>query len=693
MTDHNITVVKVGDSKWIARFPFSYETKDLVKAAGFRFDGTNKVWWTDNPDVAVRVGSAKAIEALVTAQQAKAEAEAASLAGSRSADADIDVPVPAGLSLLGYQKAGVAYAIQRPATLFGDEMGLGKTIQAIATCNALPEVKNVLIVCPASLKLNWELEWRKWDVRGLPVRVVNSKDAFAQLPLELREREGPGFVGVVIINYERVKNHRNDIDMINWDVLICDEVHYMKSGKSQRKQYVLGKWEKDKATGEFRQPITPIAARTRLFLTGTPIVNKPIELWPIVQALDRNGLGRSRNYFEQRYCGLEYTAYARDVGGATNLDELQDRLRKAIMIRRLKKDVLKELPPKRRSVVLLEPDKRQQTLIAREREILHKLDPSDRLYRTDAGDNYDQIVATLKSPKGVSFEEIAQLRHDVAVSKIPAVIEHVEELLETVDKVVLMAHHHDVVDAVRLHFGSIMTATIDGRTPVEERQAAVTRFQNDPTCRLFVGSIRAAGVGLTLTAASTVVFAELDWTPGNVSQAEDRCHRIGQHDMVNVYHLVLDGSLDSRMARIIVAKQAIIDQALDIQRTNVVEFPGVSVGGGSSAPIENQGRPGDPALPGTGEGPTPNTGGSLSTISPERRSAVHQCLRILAGMCDGAHMKDECGFNAYDTNFGKDLAERQWLTDKQVLAAAKMVRKYKRQLPAELLAQTMEAKA
>src|SRR5690606_16135176 len=162
----------------------------------------------------------------------------------------------------------------------------------------------------------------------------------------------------------------------------------------------------------------------------------------------------------------------------------------------------------------------------------------------------------------VAFEELSALRHEMGIAKVPAVIEHIKETLENTDKIVVFAHHHDVVNAIAQAFGDI-AVKLTGVESSDERQAAVDRFQNDPNCRLFIGTIGAAGVGLTLTAASTMIFAELDWVPGRVTQAEDRIHRIGQLDSVLIQHLVVDGSLDAKMAWVLVEKQEIIDKALD----------------------------------------------------------------------------------------------------------------------------------
>ena len=183
-------------------------------------------------------------------------------------------------------------------------------------------------------------------------------------------------------------------------------------------------------------------------------------------------------------------------------------------------------------------------------------------------EGYREAVEALQKGQAVEFASISEQRHQVALAKVPAVIAHLTDQVEQ-GKVICFAHHLDVVAAIHDAFpGSVV---VTGQTSLEARQQAVDTFQNDPNCRLFVGNIRAAGVGLTLTASSHVVFAELDWTPANLSQAEDRAHRIGQHDSVLVQHLVLEGSLDASMAQMLIAKQEVIDRSLDTGDAPIIE--------------------------------------------------------------------------------------------------------------------------
>jgi len=504
-----IKVTKEG-SRWIARFPYHFETKEFVKQAGFRWDGMNRYWYTTYAEVAAKLDPEAAVAAAVAANQ--------SLVQSRATDAAVEIPVPAGLAYLPYQKAGIAYAQDRAAVLFGDEMGLGKTIQAIGAINADPSIESILIVAPASLKINWSRELRKWLVRDLSIGIAAGDD----LPA----------TQIVIVNYDILVRHRAALDARRWDLLISDEVHYAKNSKAQRTIALLGKNGKG-----------GIAARKRIFLTGTPIVNRPKELWTLVQALDPAELGSNFFRFHKRYTNAHHNGYGWDFSGASNLGELQTKLRSKFMIRRLKADVLTELPPKRRQIIAI-PANGAAKVIAAEKAA------------------YEEMVRRLDAGEKVDFAEMSRVRHDTAVAKIPYLIEHLEECLEAEAKVVCFIHHHDVAQKLKEHFpeAAFLTGEV---ASMNKRTEEVDRFQNDPSCKLFIGSIAAAGVGLTLTASSHVVFGELDWVPGNVSQAEDRCHRIGQRESVLVQHLVFDESVDALQAKMIVEKQGVITAALD----------------------------------------------------------------------------------------------------------------------------------
>lgn len=424
----------------------------------------------------------------------------------------------------------------------------GKTIQAIGVINADPAIKRVLVVVPASLKINWSRELAKWLVRPASIAIANG----STLPN----------ADIVIANYDIIAQLRGQIDARQWDLLIADEAHYLKNAKAQRTRAVLGHRDRHNPA----KTDAGIRAGRKILLTGTPIVNRPSELWTLVQTLDPHGLGANFFKFMQRYTRAHHNGYGWDFTGASNLDELQTKLRAACMVRRLKADVLTELPAKRRQVLTV-PANGASAIVAAERELYERTEmavaKAKAAMAAAGGDKaaYEDAVRQLRDARQYAFEEMSRLRRQTAVAKIPHVVEHVTECLENEPKVVVFVHHHEVGRALKEAFPN--SALVTGEVSVTARTAEVDRFQHDPACRVFIGSIQAAGVGLTLTAAALVVFAELSWVPGEVSQSEDRLHRIGQRNSVLVQHLVFDDSVDSRMAHMIIEKQAVIDAALD----------------------------------------------------------------------------------------------------------------------------------
>lgn len=640
------------------RFEFegrdTYDHRETIKAAGGKWDGEHKVWWApvDAPLARLRAVSPTISPDAKEKFDAAETGRRTSIQSSRATDANGIFPKPEGLDYLPYQRAGIAYAQAHKDTLYGDEMGLGKTIQAIGTVNADPTARSVLVICPASLKLNWKKEFTKWDTKGLTFEVI--KPTTKKFPS----------ADVVITNYELLSKWQQPIRDRIWNTLIVDEAHYIKNPKAQRTQEIFGRKkerrkEMNDGTIQVTPPLPPIQAERRLFLTGTPIVNRPKELWPLIQALDPDGLGHNFMKYALRYCAAFQGRFGWDFSGASNLDELQEILRGKFMVRRLKMDVLKELPPKRRQVLVLECGDSLKELLEKEKK------------------TYEQYSELLKEGdfETPAFADMSRVRKEVAVAKIPFIVEHLQGALEELDKVCVFVHHYEVVDALRDAFRD-SAVHIDGRSKNEDRDAAVTRFQTDPNCKVFIGTIRAAGVGITLTASSTVIFGELDWVPGNVSQAEDRCHRIGQTDTVFIRHLVLESSLDERMAQIIVEKQEIIDKALDKEPVKTPAFTVVDI---KAIPVNT-----DPSE----SFPVYVAGEPIEvkrSFTPEQEQAVLQGLRMLAGMCDGAQDLDGCGFNKRDTRFGKILAQKTSLTDKMFAIGQKMIRLYHRQLPQEIL--------
>lgn len=591
-------------------------------------------------------------QALTPEDAAKAkedrERQVSNLEASRAVNADVELPRPEGLEYLGYQKAGIAYALDcwnvGKGCLIGDEMGLGKTIQAIGLINATPDIKRVLIVCPNTLKANWRRELKKWLTRPMTIGV---------------QQAGCSYVGrhadIVIVNYDVIHKF-GQIAETEWDLRVIDEGHYCKNPKARRTKFTLGTKAKRKVT-----------------LTGTPILNRPVEIWPLINDLDPV---RWKKFFPfaKRYCGATHNGFGWDFSGASNEDELQKTLRASIMVRRLKCDVLTELPAKRRQVIEIPADGHEDLLAEesaayeRRREMLEGLYARVQLAKAseDRAD-YEAAVDALREGQGAAFEEMAKLAHDTAMAKVEQVIAFVTDALEN-GKVILFAHHLDVIARYKEAFPQ--AAVVIGAT--KDRMAEVDRFQNDPACNVFIGN-DAAAEGLTLTASSHVVFAEGDWVPGKLAQKEDRAHRIGQRDSVLVTHLVLEGSLDATKIRAIVEKQDVIDKCLDRMGEQ-----GVAEQKELSEPVFVERGP-VKCIKVTFEEVEKDS----SKLSPELTKLAHRGMQILAGMCDGAQKRDDVGFSGVDVRIGHSFAGQLFLSPKQAAIAARLCIKYKRQLGAD----------
>lgn len=544
-----------------------YEDRSIPRRAGLRWHpgegcgrpgcvacehGLGRVWWTRDVLQALALADHAGAELRASlleragpaaeerdeqerhAAQATRErllARAGTLAASRAKDAELDVPAPEGRAYLAYQRAAIAFALGRPNALFADEMGLGKTVEALGVVNARPEARRVLVVCPASLKLNWARECERWLVERGPIGVAG--------------KAWPDEARVVIVNYDLLGKWKAKLRR-TWDVLIVDECHYVKNKDAQRSKHLFA-----------------LKARRKLFLTGTPILNRPVELWSIVSALAPEEFDHFWS-FARRYCKPTRNRFGWEFRGAANLDELHERLRSTIMVRRTKAEVLSDLPPKRRQVIELASEE-MASLIAVEAQAWeeHRRRLSElRALSRSGRKSSDGELAALRAGVNLAFGELSKLRQATALAKVPLVIEHVKGVLEEGAKLVVFAHHRAVIRELAEPFGAA-AVTLTGSDDASARQAAVDRFQQDPDCRLFIGSITAAGLGLTLTAAAHVVFAELDWVPANLTQAEDRTHRIGQRESVLVQHLVLQDSLDARMVGTLLRKQRVVDEVVD----------------------------------------------------------------------------------------------------------------------------------
>jgi len=601
-------------------FRCDFEDNYLAKAARLRWFPEYKCWGTDSVDKANMLikwadDSTRAMLKQETPPQ-------------------LILRAPEGLEYYNFQKEAINFVNQKDASLLALDMGLGKTICVIGYINAVPTVNKVLVICPASLKVNWKREMEKWLVRNLSISVINGK--------KWQDAD------VVIINYDILHNHREALRATEWDLRVVDECTYLKSGnKTRRGREVLGKWDGRKKAWV----IPPIPARKRVFLSGTPMLNRPVELWPLLRATDPK---RWTNYynFVYRYCNAYRTQWGLDVSGASNTRELGDILRATIMFRKTKEEALPELPSKIRQVIEL-PSNGNKKLIEDEWKLFNEVIKNNKdIDKAKNEEEYIKAVQNLRDSQSVLFQQMSRIRRLTALAKLPQVIEYIHNVLEQEDKIVVFAHHVEVIEALHKEFPD--SVVLYGKTT--DKQKPVDEFMNNPKCRLFIGNIKSAGVGITLTVSNFVIFAELDWTPANVTQAEDRCARIGQKNTVIVQHLVFEDSIDCKIAKTIIRKQQIINSVME-GSTKAVDM--IKEGALEHEEKEDVDRP---------------------LIDDKLKSLTLQALRSLAIRCDGARDKDDVGFNKVDSAFGKKLAANKVLSGAQVLIALTMLQKYKRQL-------------
>ncbi len=456
-----------------------------------------------------------------------------------------------------YDAEAVCIMVDHPRHLYVTEgyKLTHNTVQGIGIMNQDPELRNIraLVICPASLKLNWRDEMRKWLMDGMGHEAFVVKDKW------------PGGLNMprfVIVNYDLLHKFEHEIRNQEWDYVLIDEAHYLKSKKSRRTIYAMGGIQiLKKDEREIAKVVEPIPTKYEIFMTGTPIPNQVKEGWTIFERIDPEGVGKNFQHFVKRYCSTD-----------DNLEELQTRLRLRGMVRRAKSAVLKELPPKQRQVITLDPDdlgcsrlfKQEMSIFKEYQELLQTWQVKTELAKAQGIQIYRKTLAEKKQKLGMQASELAKLRMSTALAKIPAVIEQVAALVREGKRVILFAHHLEVIDKLKegLKAAKISLVQVDGRTKQEDRHAAVKTFQEGKT-DVFLGGIIPAGVGLTLTAADTVVFCELDWVPGNMTQAEDRAHRMGQLLIVWIMHMVMEGSLDEYIAKKLIQKQERIERALD----------------------------------------------------------------------------------------------------------------------------------
>lgn len=470
------------------------------------------------------------------------------LIASAAHNSDIEIPCREGLAYKPYQKAGIAFMLRSSNILLADEMRLGKTIQVIGYINSSKSIQKTLLICPSTLKLNWAKEFSKWLTRPFKIHIhinVDITGASFSKPVKGSEITYgtviPKDTDIIIINYEQTIGEKmfNELMSRNYDLLVVDESHRLKSMKTKRTKSIIGDI-KSKEKGIIEK------SWKKIFITGTPIPNRPIEIWPTLFALCPEKFGDYWK-FAIEYCGGKSGKHV-NVTGASNLEKLQEELRSSVMVRRLRQEVLTELSAKEKDSIIIPVDAKDVSELV-----------------TMESTEYEKTLGITKNTM-LAFSEIAKIRHEIALKKVPFVIEYISDFLDDNEgqKVVVFAHHKDVIKEIYDGLDEYNPVMIIGDMNPVERSNSEDSFRHKPTSRVIVCSILAAGVGIDLSAASTIVFAEMDWVPGNMAQAEDRVINIHKKDTVFINFMVFDGSLDEKMVKTLMDKQKIADTALNI---------------------------------------------------------------------------------------------------------------------------------
>ncbi len=439
-------------------------------------------------------------------------------------------PSPRGFKFSPYQDADIEYILERKKAIVGDEPGLGKTMVAIGVANTVGAEK-VLVVCPATARLNWKKHILNWStIRNVSIYPI------------MKGLDGVNpYANYTLVSYDLARGAEiwEALNAMDWDVLVFDEAHYLKSHEAQRTVAMLGSWDGKKKGLIHRVPYV-------LPMTGTPLPNRPRECYTIMRALCWEALDfMTYEQFQHRFNPSMRMPSGKTKERRGRLPELQMRLRCNAMVRHLKKDVLKDLPPKRYELVYVEGT-----------GAIRKVLKAESLLGIDPG----ELLNSQFSSEGA----IATVRREMGEAMVPRVVEHIQTLLDGgVEKLLLFGHHRSVLAALEGALGHYGLVKIIGGTPVGRRQEIAEAFQADPRIRIFLGQMQAAGEVIDLYAASHVVFAEPSWTPKDNDQCVDRAHRRGQLGHVLAQFLVAEGSFSEVVLGTAIDKYHTIDQTLD----------------------------------------------------------------------------------------------------------------------------------
>lgn len=467
------------------------------------------------------------------------------------------------MPLFKHQEEGVTFLTTKKKAILADQMGLGKTRQAVVSATQVGG--NTLVLCPASLKTNW-------------AREILMVDPDASVTIYNGQKEEPYSQGHggnwVVANYDIIsrKANKDKIKSGNFDTVILDEAHYIKNSKSARTKTALD---------------IVMGIENRYLLTGTPIMNRPEELFTLLKAIG-HPLGASWYSYVMKYCGAFWRRTRKqrfnprtgqmeevkflDTSGATNLQELQKQIQPTYL-RRTKEILGDTLPAKVITNVPVEISKEDRKKYeATWDEYMHYLENNPIIFSDMTDEEREEKMENIKQAK--HLVELQKLKQVASRAKVSMVVGDVVNTVEQGEKVILFTQYTETLQQLRseLKKEGVMAVTLSGEDDQTARQLSIDAFQKNDTVKVFIGNIKAAGVGITLTEASTVVFVDMEWTPALHEQAEDRAHRIGQKSQVNVYYYIAKQTIEEDIVELLGRKNQIIKTILEGKQKRAKQF-------------------------------------------------------------------------------------------------------------------------
>ena len=435
--------------------------------------------------------------------------------------------------LLNFQKEGLDFLLKSSGNaLLADEMGLGKTVETLAYLATEKNAFPVLVIAPLVTLNNWQREIVKFlKKKSRNGRLIDNASPTSSIIRNGKSKD-LGKFDFYIINYELLNKRKEDLAKLNLKTIVCDEVQNLRSKTTKKYSAV-------------KQLAAIDSIQYRIGLSGTPIYNRGSEIWPIVDILRPGMLGSFKEF-------CEYFCYVNDKGNAIVLENkrksLREELKKYVMLRRKKSDVLKELKEKVRYKEYIDSDSD------------YYLNELNKIWQKHEEELKSAETAFAKSSS--HQRAIQSERQAAGIAKIPHVINFVKNIMEIEESVVVFCHHRAIHQLLHESLQQFSPSSIIGGQTDNFRQEQIDRFQNGET-KLMIAGLRAGNLGINLTKARYVIFAELDWSPAIHRQAEDRLHRIGQKNTVFAYYLIGNGTLDDHVADILVDKAFEIDSVMD----------------------------------------------------------------------------------------------------------------------------------